>query len=148
MLVAMGCGIPKVASPTDRRVLIDGPAIVGFFPDVTESDLEADRGIASAFEHWEMALESVHGCFAVKGVRVLGVVANNITIEGGASLIHVAPRFGANPDIGYYLVAPGRQPELVTATVGPSSLLYFLPRAASVYFSLPECAPEPLEEFD
>jgi hypothetical protein len=143
--VAAGCtykGNEPTTAPRAKRVVVARSSIVGFFPAVTEQQLETDAGIASALEHWEWALENAQGCFGPKGIHVQAVVADAIRIESDGRAIEIAPRLGTAPDIGYYLITPGRAPALVKPRAGPSSLLHLLPEAAAAYFAVPECAPE------
>lgn len=144
LAVMVGCSFSHGhanARTKTERIVVERPTIVGFFPAVTESDVEADAGVNSALEHWEWALENAQRCFGPKGVHVQAVLADKVVIETDGQIVEAVPRLGATADIGYYLLAPGRAPELVMGPA-PSSLLYFLPKAASEYFAVPECAPE------
>lgn len=141
-----GCSLHRHdAAAKTAHVVIDGPTIIGFFPTVTDKEIETDDGINSALEHWEWALENAERCFGPKGVHVQKVFADKLLLESDRETIEVTPAFRAMPGIGYYLASPGKPVQLVSADAGPSSLLYFLPKAAAVYFGAPECTPEVLQ---
>lgn len=123
-------------------IQVDGPQVVGFFPDVSEAQVEADRGTQSALEHFGYALEDTAKCLRPSRIPVRAVYASEIEFvhDGRRSVLDL--RALSNDSVGCALLAPAREPTFVRATAGPSSLIVLCPAAASLYFSAPECCPE------
>jgi hypothetical protein len=149
--VATSIAIPASAEPGNEPsskparkeavVQITAPVLFGFFPPVSDAELDSNEGLASALEHFEWALEKSQGCLAGKGVEVRAVYADRVTIENREAREHLEVGGTSRDDIGCYLAAPGRSARVVRATMGPSFLVSGCPAAASLYFSVPECCP-------
>ena len=121
-----------------RRIAINGPTVIGYFPAVSDKELANDDALGSAFEHLQMALATCDACFGSHGVDVQMVIADKITVVDDGRVQEILPR--REPDgIGAFLVSPGRDGRIVHAGRGPSSLVSYVPQAASEYFELPAC---------
>jgi hypothetical protein len=73
---------------------------------------------------------------------VRAVYANEIVFENGDRRSTLDLHELSNESVGCAFMAPGREPKIVRATAGPSSLVLLCPAAASLYFVIPECCPE------
>jgi hypothetical protein len=122
-----------------RVILVRSPLAIGFFPIVTDENRGED--VDSAAEHFTYAVGDMARCLQPKGIPVQIIEAKSMVIENGAarSALNLAPV--SNESIGCYLVAPNREPMIVRAIAGASSLMALCPSAASVYFNVPECCP-------
>jgi len=105
---------------------------------VPEAELDSDAALGSALEHLEMALEACDACFGARGVLTQTVVADHIAIVDGDHVQTVVPTRESD-GIGAILVAPGRAGRIVDASRSPSSLIFYVPAAASEYFGLSAC---------
>lgn len=145
----IGCGArPSPPGPDERgaerseAIQVDRAQVVGFFPDVSEAEVEADQGTQSALEHFGYALEDTEKCLRPSGIPVRAVYANEIVFEDDGRRTVLDLRELSNESVGCAFVAPTREPKFVRATAGPSSLMLLCPAAASLYFSAPECCPK------
>ena len=136
-----GCATADRSPPRPegvRRIAITRPTIIGYFPAVTDAELDDSDGLSSALDHLQIALEKSDACFGSKGVSVQAVFADEIAVVYDGRVQEIVPM--RKPDgIGAFLVAPGRPGRVVHAGRGPSSLVFYLPAAASEYFQLPPC---------
>jgi hypothetical protein len=121
---------------------VHGPMAVGFFPNVGQAELDADEGARSALEHFGYAVEDMTKCLDPKGIPVQAVQAELLIFQDGARRSELSLRHVSNESVGCYLVAPSREPKIIRATAGPSSLVILCPAAASFYFGIPECCPD------
>ena len=138
MTVLLPACATSASAPGERRIEVAGPTVIGYFPAVPEGELNGDAALGSALEHLEMALEASNACFGPKGVHVQTVVADQIAIVDGDHVQTILPTRDS-AGIGAILVAPGRAGRIIDASRGPSSLIFYVPAAASEYFGLPAC---------
>ena len=127
--------------PSESTVIsVRAPIAIGFFPLV--SPTEVSEGVELAAEHFSYAISDLSSCLDPSGIAVEIVEAKVLVVDNGGNrdIIDLAAR--SNESIGCYLVAPGRQPMIVRAEGGASSLTIRCPSAAAVYFEVPDCCPE------
>lgn len=135
--------LPQIGLTDDADVIqVTRPMLIGFFPEVSEAQLNEIQGAASALDHWSYALQKTEQCLGGTDVKVSHVRASLLKIENGNALDQLDLSEPSNNTIGCYLAAPGRAPVVVYASAGPSSLLVLCPAAASGYFEVPSCCPD------
>ena len=123
-------------------IRIDRPMVVGFFPNVTQAEIDADDSLQSAVEHFISALQDTAKCMEASGIPVPAACADRIIFREGNSRSEVSLNELSNESIGCAMLAPNRKPRLVRASAGPSSLILLCPAAASLYFTIPACCPQ------
>lgn len=103
--------VPLPAGADTGVVAIEGPTLIGFFPRPTRATA-ADSGAADRQRRFQDGLARVRDGFARAGVQVYQQYTDTLVIrEPGKGLqIYVPP---AEAPIGYYLAAPGRDPEIL-----------------------------------
>jgi hypothetical protein len=150
----VGCAERRVEAPTDHAksqgeqtsatqvIEVHGPMAVGFFPIVTQAGVDADDEVRSALEHFGCAIEDMTKCLRPKGIPVQAVQAEAVIFNDGDRRRQLSLWKISNESVGCYLIEPGRDPKIVRATAGPSSLVVLCPAAASMYFDIPECCPQ------
>jgi hypothetical protein len=120
-------------------IQVTGPVVVGFFPPVTDSEIENEPGTREGIAHLQFALSDVARCLQGLPVTVRLELTRVLVFESGGKRT-VARIPGDWPQaVGAYLVRPGAAPEVVYAQAGPSSLGILLPNAAAEYFGVPAC---------
>ena len=128
-------------APRDLRVVsVGAPIAIGFFPLVPPTEMS--EGIESAAEHFSFAISDLSSCLEPSGIQVEVVESKSLLIDNPGNRDVVDLSALSNESIGCYLVAPGRQPMIVRADTGASSLVIRCPSAAAVYFNVPECCPQ------
>lgn len=140
----IGCAVHSEQSGEHSELIqVDRAQVVGFFPKIKDDQIEAGQGTQSALEHIGYALEDMKKCLRKLGVPVRLVRADTIIFDGGGPRPVVLDlRELTNESFGCALAAPNREPRIVRASAGASSLIVLCPAAASSYFSVPECCPE------
>jgi hypothetical protein len=126
----------------EAHVKLEGPLLVGFFPPVTQKELDDPMsGAAEGMAHVRFALEDALKCLQASGIsaKATFVVARSIIIdEGTNSRRHNLPTSWSQ-SVGVYLLNPGKPDRAVYAEDGPSSLVVLAPTAAGEYFNAPKC---------
>jgi hypothetical protein len=117
-------------------VVIKGPTIIGFFPPVTDLELDNDPALSTALDRFTVALEDANGCFAPRGVAVRAAFAEALAIEHNG-VQRPLPLGEDSRHIGFYLVTPEGEPRRIDTTARDTASP--LPEAASEYFNVPEC---------
>jgi hypothetical protein len=115
-------------------VKIDGPAVVGFFPPVTQlGDDNPDDDVIEITEQLNGALDSTDECLkkSVVAAQVSLATASTLVVkENGATRWIVLPKSWAKA-IGVYLFEPSATARVIYAENDPSSLVTKLPHAAA-----------------
>lgn len=127
--------------PTKPAVVdVTSPLVVGFFPPFTEAEKEDDDGgIGEVLSHVGFALEDIANCYDNKAAEYRLEETRSITLrdKGRVRRIQLSRRW--DRAVGILMVAPGRDPRIVFASAGPSSLQYLGPEAAFHYFGAKNC---------
>ena len=118
------------------EVAVAGPMAIGFYPPVSDAEIEEDPGTREGLAHLEFALSDVAKCLKSQGVSVRAELARILVLRVGDTVHRIDL---PHESVGAYLVVPGREPRVVYATAGPSSLQVLLPNAAAEYFHAPNC---------
>jgi hypothetical protein len=121
------------------QVDVAGPMVIGFFPPVSDEDVASSSGTREGLAHLEFALSDVAKCLKSRGVsvRVERTRALVLKVAGKERRFDIPPEW--ERAVGAYLIAPGRDPRVVYASAGPSSLQVRLPNAVAEYFAAPAC---------
>lgn len=130
-----------VATEPTVSIAVHGPTVIGFFPPTSDDELaHDDGGLNEGIAHVRFALEDLANCLADHQVAVRYEFTRSLTISDGSE----SKRYDFPTDwshaVGILLAAPGRSPEVVFATIGPSSLQWTALDAAARYFSESKCA--------
>lgn len=121
---------------------ISGPTIVGFFPPLSESELERNARASEGLAHLRFALSKTSECLsAIQPDIHLHLTAELAFVIADQVVQITLPSEPRN--VGAYLLLPGKEPRAVYGAAGPSSLQMLMPNAASEYFDAPECRFEP-----
>jgi hypothetical protein len=115
-----------------KTIRVQGPMVVGFFPVHSYEGLE---------EHFVFAIEDTAQCLTHKNIPVQVVYADTLIIENGAVRDKLILNQDSPEGMGCYFVAPEREPNVVNAIMGGSSLRYGCMGAAAAYFDEPACNP-------
>ena len=133
-------GKPPNSTKSEVVVEVGGPVVIGFFPPFTKAEEEADDGgISEGVAHLRFALEDIAKCLGDRPATYRLEVTRSITLREGKSVRRINIPKDWDHSVGIILAAPGREPETVFATAGPSSLIDAGPSAAGRYFGAPEC---------
>jgi hypothetical protein len=115
---------------------ITEPSIVGYAPSDTRS--QSDEGSIEGVAHTRFALEDTSACLGQGMVKFELVFADQIiVVDGNQKFTLQVDKLGQG--FGAVLMEPGREPKVVFAEEGPSTLQYLVPDAASVYWGEPRC---------
>jgi hypothetical protein len=93
-------------------IVVRGPTLIAFFPQVSEQQAEAMPDLVEMLDDFHFHLNSAGEMLRAAGVSIHVRPAGEIRILDGDRVRVLAPP----PDgsaIGYYMVAPGREPSLV-----------------------------------
>ena len=123
---------------TDRQVvLITGPTLIGFFPKVDQGDVDADQDLAEVLGDFQYHLGGAREHLQQKGVSVYELYASEIRIQEVGAVRTFVPD-NSRGDLGFYLVSPGREPQVMYGVMTDVDLLI----AAHWYFGFPEFGQE------
>jgi hypothetical protein len=122
-----------------EHVHVKRPMIVAFLPSEVARLRDTEVGASEAAAHVEFALADTRSCLKRVRVETRVVFAEELIIQQDGRSRRVKIPTDAGKTVGAYLLAPGRQPCVVYATAGPSSLTLLLPAAAGQYFDVPAC---------
>jgi hypothetical protein len=129
----------------DARVAVESvtvirPTVIGFFPPVTQTEVDRNESLSSALAHVQWALEDARKCLPRDSVDVKLVYATTLVlIQPG--LPPTTFTFAGDSVFGAFLLAPGRPRQEIYPTLGPSALIPMLGQAAAAYFQRPDCDP-------
>lgn len=136
LLLAPACG-------GDQTPVIDvtGPTIVGFFPPLSEEELQRTPSVTQALAFLQFALNDAKACLATLAptIRMEATSALKFRLDGSRQTIEFPQEEGLW--VGVVLLQPGQEPRVIHASAGPASLQQVLASASAEYFAAPECAP-------
>lgn len=106
-----GTAVPLPATADTGTVDISGPTLIGFFPRLTRARM-ADSGFAGRLREFQAGLAHLRPGFERAGVAVFEQYTDTLAVrEPGRGLqIYVPP---GEDGMGYYLAAPGRDPDII-----------------------------------
>jgi hypothetical protein len=115
--------------------------VVGFFPPVTQDQIDGQEGVSEGLAHLEFALADTLKCLKEAGVLAEAevVLARSIVVlqDGHRERFTLPTSWPAA--VGAYLLKPGKAPLVVYAEAGPSSLTMLVPDAAAGFFAAATC---------
>lgn len=136
---AVGGFVLGIAADPPGTIEVSGPTVVGFFPPVSQAELEAEPAISEALAHLRFALDDVSDCLASIQPQVhLQLTAELVlSIEGSTRRIPLPVE--PERSFGAFLIRPRAEPRSVYSSGGASSLVRLVPAAAAEYFDVPGC---------
>lgn len=124
------------------RVRVEGATAIGVFPPATPQErADDDGGVREGTSHVAFALEDLVKCLAPAQLATRFERTRRLVVENGSASRTVRFNAGNGRSVGIVLVAPGKPPQVVYATAGPSSLQWLALDAAATYFNAPNCKP-------
>ena len=140
VVVVVFASLPCIAADSTVATSVSGPTVVGFFPPVSQKEIEDDTsGAREGIAHVRFSLEDVVSCLAPRAITTRLEFTHSLTIKDGRTRRRLTFPHDWAHSVGVVLVAPGKAPVVVYATGGPSSLLELAPQAAWKYFNEPKC---------
>lgn len=144
-VIVFGQSNPKAAPVNVATVVVKGPLIVGFFPPVTQAEMEdPNTGTSEGIAHVRFALEDTLKCLKASGVSAtaqLELATTLIVMDKGKTRRILLPTSWPGA-AGAYLFMPGKEPQAVFAQAGPSSLVVLVPKAAAHFYAASACTSE------
>jgi hypothetical protein len=124
------------ATPKTHQVEVRTRSIIAFAP--SELKDSEDDGAIEAVAHLTFAVEDTYKCLQPMKLSVSFYYADRIALRTGKTreLLQVHKLGQA---VGAVIVEPGRKPEVIYSTDGPSTLQYLLPQAAAKYWGIKAC---------
>jgi hypothetical protein len=99
---------------------VHGPTVVAFFTPVTEKELESDPDTNEALSDFQFYNGAVRGPFQEAGIEFRETDALSFKVRIGKR-VQTFP--SAKIGVGYYLVAPGKKPHIVSGVMTDTDLL-------------------------
>lgn len=124
------------------EIRVSGPMIVGFFPPISDQELQSEPGARAGVAHFEFALTDVAACLKGRGVVVKGERVGTLILKYENKVERIKLPTDWPRAVGAYLLDPQQSPKVVYASAGPSSLAFLLPNAAADYFGVSKCRKE------
>ena len=125
---------------TPEAPKISGATLVGFFPPVTQQELDSPQtGTSEGLAHLQFAISDTIACLGDLDLSVRIDTTKTVVLDIDGEVRRYPIPVEPGKSVGAYLAAAGREPLVVYATAGPSSLQILLPNAAAQYFDVPEC---------
>jgi hypothetical protein len=131
------CVTVRVAAAAEQqtRFVITGPTLISFFLDYTDDEILADGG-NEALSDFDFYLPAAEDQLKEAGVQVHAVFkVKSFQVKMGSRWRTVKPR----ETVGYYFIAPGREPRLEFGVEDTESIVDF----ARGYFRLKTLPPTP-----
>ena len=100
-------------TPDTATVVVTGPTLVAFFPANTQARVDADSGdFATAADDFMYYLGNAQDSLTARGVKVEVRIADTLKFESTGHIWRWTPPRDSS-EIGYYLTAPGRLPQVL-----------------------------------
>lgn len=139
LLAALLLGLcqPAIAKTlTTQQVEVRGRMIIAFAPSALNG--AEDDGAIEAVAHLRFAVEDTYKCLQPMKPVVHFYYADRIAMRTGKSLgLLQVHKLGQA--VGAVIIEPGRRPEVIYSTDGPSTLQVLLPQAAAKYWGIKAC---------
>jgi hypothetical protein len=110
-------------------VTIRRPTIVAFFPPVTEADLAKDPDTNEALADFQLYASRVRKALHDQGIEFQEIYALSFRVRRGTRTATFRP---GKVKVGYYFVAPGKEPHVEYGVMTDTDLL----QVAKGYFAL------------
>ncbi len=109
-----------VAAPKNAVVVISRPTVVAFFPPMTTTELKADSDTKEALADFQLYATRVRKPLHDAGIDFREIHAKSFKIQRGTRITTFRP---GKVDVGYYLVAPGKEPRIEYGVLTDADLL-------------------------
>jgi hypothetical protein len=119
----------QAATKQPQTVLIHRPTIVAFFLPITEAEANSGEGDAEALSDFNYYLYMVRKRLESAGVEIQEVSERSFQIQDGTKTRAFET---GKVGIGYYLIAPGREPHVEYGVMTDEDLL----ETAQTYFGI------------
>jgi len=131
LFVAVCAGIGNTQNTTKPALVfvIHGPTIVAFYPHFSQKEIDNGEGDAAAMDDFGFYASQVAGRLKKAGIEFLPKETRSFKVRVGARVRHFP---GGKIDIGYYFIAPGKEPHVEYGVMTDIDLL----DAARKYFSI------------
>jgi hypothetical protein len=100
--------MPLVAAERERTFVIRRPTVIAFFPPVSEQEL-SDAGRNDSLAHFQYSANEVRKPLHAAGITFIENYAESFRIRFGKAVTTFHPE---KIKVGYYLIAPGKQPRI------------------------------------
>jgi hypothetical protein len=140
VLIAILITISACGGKQTPVIDVTGPTVVGFFPPLSEEELQRTPAVSHALAFLQFALNDAEDCLAALAptIRMEETSELKLRLDGKRQTIEIPQKDGLW--VGVVLLQPGQEPRIVHAVGGPASLQQTLVTAVAEYFSSPECA--------
>jgi hypothetical protein len=109
-----------VATPKNTIVVISRPTVVAFFPPVTSAELNADPDTNEALADFQLYATKVRKPLSDAGIDFKEIYAKSFQVQRGTRITTFRP---GKVDVGYYFVAPGKEPRIEYGVLTDANLL-------------------------
>jgi hypothetical protein len=129
-LLLLICACVADAAPKQPTIAVRGPTIIAFFPPVTQAELEKDTsGTNEALDDFQFYAAKVREPLSKSAIAFHQVYARSFRVTVGKRSTVFRP---VKVEVGYYLVAPGKEPRIEYGVMTDADLL----QAAREYFGI------------
>jgi hypothetical protein len=118
------------AAPKNAVIIINRSTVVAFFPPVTSAELSADPDTNEALSDFQFYVKEVRKPLGDAGIDFKEIYAKSFRVQLGTRITTFRP---GKVEVGYYLVAPGKQPRIEYGVLTDADLL----QIAKEYFDQP-----------
>lgn len=119
-VVALLLAPSLVATPKNTIVSIHRPTVVAFFAPVTSGVLNADPDTNEALADFQLYATKVRKPLNDAGIDFKEIYAKSFQVQRGRRITIFRP---GKVDVGYYFVAPGKEPRIEYGVLTDSDLL-------------------------
>ncbi len=104
-----GTAVAQNHTQTEPTVVIHGQTIIAFYPHFSQKDLDSGEGDAEAMDDFSYYASQVENRLKKAGIEFLSEEAKSFKVRDGATVHSVR---GGKISIGYYFIAPGKEPHV------------------------------------
>jgi len=112
--------LPMQSAQRSPAFEVHRPTILAFFPPVTDAELAKDPDTAAALDDFQFYARKVRDNLEKRGIEFHEVYAQSFTVRNGKAVTSFKP---TKVDVGYYLVAPKREPRVEYGVMTDADLL-------------------------
>jgi len=120
--------LPLVAAERERTFVIRRPTVIAFFPPVTEQEL-SDTGNNEALAHFQFSANEARKPLHDVGITFIENYAESFRVRLAKAVNTFRPE---KIKVGYYLIAPGKEPRIEYGVMTEQDLL----KIAGEYFGV------------
>jgi hypothetical protein len=120
--------MPLAAAERERTFVIRRPTVIAFFPQVTEQEL-SDAGRNEPLAHFQFSANEVRKPLHDAGITFIENYGESFRVRLAKAVNTFRPE---KIKMGYYLIAPGKDPRIEYGVMTEEDLL----KSASEYFGV------------